>query len=226
VASNTQKRWNFSNAETGGLAFISNVTAGALLIAVVHGYNNTELLSITDDNGNSWARVAYYKTTGPQAVDVWMAYGANAGATTISWAANLGEGNPIGNSFAIYEYAGLLTASTPLDQHNGNTGLSTTPDSGAITTTQAAELLFAATSLNVASGSDALTADGDYTELQKNEDGNTAIVFQDQERIVTGTLTDTANWTRTQDRLWAAEIVSFKAAAAAAGNPWYAYAQQ
>jgi hypothetical protein len=96
-----------STGSSFGLAFTSNVTAGALLAAAGSTFNNT--LSFSDSKTQAWTRDLSLN----QATDAGFAQGhfanAAAGATTVTVTRTSGTGDI---SIAISEFSGVGTAGT------------------------------------------------------------------------------------------------------------------
>jgi hypothetical protein len=205
-----QSNKNYFNGTTGTCAFSSNVTAASLLIVTLHRYSGGGLDSTTctDSRGNTYSHL--YVNSGSLGLEIWYAWNTTAGANTVS----IGFPETTYCSVMVNEFSGAITTGTPLDQSDYNTATGTTASGGPITTTQADEMLFAAL-VTAHSGSTTITPDADYIETQVYSSGATAIVGDTMYRIVSSTLTDTADWSYTTSKANIGYVLSFKANAAA-----------
>jgi hypothetical protein len=200
-----QSRAGYFSGTSGNLAFSSNVTAGNLIVVSIHSYQpNT--YTVTDTRSNSYNLATSQEFAGDTNLKVFIYWAicASSGACTVTITPNTSGFI----SFGLHEYSGVA-ASSPLDQVNSNQGTGTAVSSGAVTTTQADELLFAAMT-SMAGSQVAITPDGDYTQRLEFENGATEIHLNTQDRTVSATLTDTANWTLGSSLGWAAAVATFK----------------
>jgi hypothetical protein len=134
-------------------------------------------------------------------------------------------------SLGVAEYSGDIDAA-PLDKvasANSGAGSVTSQSTGTTaTTTQADELLIAAIGIRKTAGdtgSHAFTNSFTIRGLMQPTGANPGEVFWG-DRVVTATSTyeSTGSWTTSYRA--SGGIATFKVAPAAAGSPWYAYAQQ
>lgn len=108
---------------------------------------------------------------------------------------------------AAYKVSGIASSS-PLDQTNGGQGVSSSPSSGNVTTTQADEILWGA----ICSGAGrALTPGSGWTEV--TDTGNTTKRLAVQYRIVSSTGTYVSDGTLAASADWTDSIATYKGAA-------------
>jgi hypothetical protein len=202
-----QSTKTYFNASSGSIAFASNVATNGLLIATLHRYGGGGLDSTTlsDSYGNSYSHI--YGTNGSLGLEIWYARNSTSGSNkyTITLA------DVTYCSAAIHEFSGAVTSGSLLDQVDSNTGTGTDISGGPITTTQADEMLFGAMT-STANNLNVITPDADYTQMEEYENGSTEMHLSTMYRIVSSTLTDTANWTIAASKAWIGYILSFKAA--------------
>ena len=134
-----------SNSSTVAVKFAAAQTAGNLNVVVV-GWNDTAaaVSAVTDSKGNNYA-LAIGPTAYPGALSQSIYYakniaGALAGANTVTVTFTRAA---IYADIRILEYAGV-DPSNPIDVVAGASGTAGTASSGAITTTNAGDLLFGA----------------------------------------------------------------------------------
>jgi hypothetical protein len=126
-----------ASSTTIALAFTSNVTAGACLVADVTWGQGSGTPTFSDNNGGSWSTDKVINDAGnSQSAATGSAPNHSAGATTVT--ATFGAASDF-RALAIEEYSGIQTA-TPKDVTAGQTGTSASPTSGAATTTAVNDL--------------------------------------------------------------------------------------
>ena len=192
-----------TTATSVDVSFVDTVTSGNLIVVAAR-IGTDQTCTVSDSAGNTYTQQIDQKFTPVTDDHLYIFYAANVtgGSLTITI-------DPSGTPsirWTIHEYSGIATSS-PVDQSTSlrdDLGLGTAVDSGNITTTQADELLFGAASV---SGSKDFTPGADYTERQE-------IVqkISTEDRIVSSTLTDSADWTISANDTYGAAIVSFKGA--------------
>jgi hypothetical protein len=172
-------------------------TSGNLIIAFVRMSSVSQTVQITDTAGNKYAEaVSQVQNADGHQVHVFYATNVKAGANTVRATFSAANNHPW---LAIYEYSGLNKTS-PLDRIAKAQGSGSTPSSGASSvTTNAHELIFAATGLP-ASYTGAATAGSGYTMAQRGtgtSPGDNETVVATSARSYTGafTLSASANWT-------------------------------
>ncbi len=189
----------------------AGVTAGnTILLAVGCAKNATVTVSATDAAGNTYTVDKYVdgsalptKTPHVAILRASNVTALSSGQTiTISFSPNVNY--PI---VAAYEYSGLI--SSPVDQTAGTSGTSTTPSSGATSSTaQAHDLCFGAVFYGAASAN--FTAGSGYTEdFDTAQAGTVALAVE--RKVVFATGTYAADGTITSSD-WAAAIATYKGA--------------
>ncbi|MGB8786469.1 MAG: galactose oxidase-like domain-containing protein [Candidatus Acidiferrales bacterium] len=187
------------------VVFKAAQAAGDLNVVAV-GWNDTvaKVSSVTDSKGN-----AYTLAIGPTAgsnLSQSIYYAKNissaaAGANTVTVTFNTAAAYP---DIRIVEYSGVSTTS-PLDVELGAAGSSTASSSGAITTTNANDLLFGANMVFTET-----TGPGSgFTSRVISPDGDIA-----EDEIVTATGSYSATASLSPSAAWVMQLVAFKAAAA------------
>jgi hypothetical protein len=194
-----------STALTVAKAYTSNVTAGNLLVCILHVYNNgggPGTITVTDTLGNTWTHapggLSGYGGLGTD--QIWYVASTLGGANTVTatCTTNGGSNYP---GFTILEYSGITTSS-PVEDHNQATANSSSSSSGNVTTANASELLLGYVTRVDASGS-ATPAAGWTT--RETGDG------QVSEKIVTpGTYSFSGTWPGAVT--WGADVIAFKGA--------------
>jgi hypothetical protein len=210
----------FTSGNSNNIAFDSNVGSGALIVVAILHYAGGLISGITDTRSNTYAQIGSsvaYATDRSRVVDLWYAYNSSAGACTLTITAyDTMSDHPV----YIHEYSGIITTD-PYDKaaSNDNVGTGANPitSNSTATTAQNDELIFGAYNANAVT---TITADTGFT-LRINTKGNCAT----EDKIVAATGAYAATFNRTASASGVARVVTFKAIAAA-GNPWYAYAQQ
>ncbi len=189
---------SFAHSETGNsgsdrtLAFAQAVSAGSLLVCAVATFNEAGL-GVSDSINGVWTQVGTYITSAGQRLSLWYFPNSAAGTPTVTV-------SPDGTayiSFAIHEYTGAMTVA-PLRSSSTNTGLSTTPSSGSVTTT-AGELSFAAycqvdTALSSATVASPYTIRENYLATSVEGLGTADDVAAPGDEAATFTLSNSVNW--------------------------------
>lgn len=185
-------------------SFISNTTAGNLIVVVVTWVSTSATASVSDSQGNSYA-VAVGPVVGTRSTSqIFYAENIAGGPNTITATFSGSQNSQIG----IHEYAGLALSGA-LDVTSSNTGSSTLCDSGALTTTQSDALIFGSCSAETNPGT--RTAGALFTERENA----TKILTED--RIVSTTGSYSADVSFTNFINWIGIVAAFRAEAPA-GN--------
>jgi hypothetical protein len=188
------------------LAYTSNNTAGNFLIFAVCASTGANTISgISDTAGNTWVPVngvGGFAANGSTIVQLFYVENCAGGANTVSATINSGRDS----SLLIAEYSGVATSSSLDVFQNGTT-------SASVTTTNANDLVFAATSGNKNTAWTAGTGWGDF--LNNNADSGS---FAIEDQIVTSTGTYTATFGGGGGATQAIQIAAFKAASAGGGG--------
>jgi hypothetical protein len=179
------------------------------LNVVVVGWNDstTTVSTVTDTVGNVYAlAVGPTVQTGTATQSIYYArniIAAGAGANSVTVRFNVAAAFP---DIRILEYSGLDT-SNPIDVSAGASGTGTTSSSGAVTTTNANDLIIGA---NVVQTGTPGAGTGFTTRIITNPDGD---VFED--RVVSALGSYSATAPVTPSGLWIMQMVAFKAAGSA-----------
>lgn len=137
-----------SNVSSQALAYGSNNASGGFGAVCVRAGNKSTVLSVTDNNSNSWASVVSVQITGTgngELLQCFEAHNLNAGANTVTVSTTISTTL----RFALFEYSGCATAS-PIDGSNSNTGSSSSLASNSITPGANNELIISAGSVDAA----------------------------------------------------------------------------
>lgn len=198
----------FVGSSTGTLAFGSNNAAGNTIIVATRG-NIGNTSTPTDTRGNTYNIAATANVLlggGPSTISVYYAFNIAAGANTVNF-----SGAASNQRVFIAEYSGLTTTD-PIDKSHSASGTSTTPASGATTTTaQAKELAFGATGNS--DGSVTPTAGAGWTLEPTIDD-----FFAAEDQILSSTGTPNATWNAIVSAPWGSIVATFKAASAPTGT--------
>jgi glucose/arabinose dehydrogenase len=193
-----------TSGSTNNLAFSSATTAGNTIVVDVL-WSNTASVTLSDSRGNSYASATTRTAWGSNwSAQVFYAKNIAGGSTTVT--ATFGTAV---NSFAIiyiHEYSGLDKVD-PLDVTKSATGTASAMSSGAVTTTNGNDLLFAAG----ASDRTVTQAGSGYTTR------STAFGNRTQDRTVT--TADSYSATAIQNgNAWVMQLIAFKADSGSGGD--------
>jgi glucose/arabinose dehydrogenase/PKD repeat protein len=182
---------------TNSLAFNNANTAGNLIV-VYAIWSNTGSATVSDSRGNAYANAAARTTWGGTwSSQVFYARNVAAGANTVTATHATAV-----NSFSviyIHEYSGIDKVS-PVDVTRSAMGTGSAMNSGSVTTTNAADLLFAA-----GASSASTTAGGTGYTTRSTAFGN-----RTQDRNVTATGSYNATATH-NGSAWVMQLVAFRA---------------
>src|SRR5215467_14215891 len=189
---------------TASLAFSKANTAGNL-IAVYVVWDNSGTAKVSDTSGNTYTAATARQSFGNNwSAQVFYASNIIGGSNTVK----VTFGTAI-TSFGIvylHEYSGLATAS-PVDVSASAAGTSASMSSGAVTTTQANDLLFAA------GASDGSVSKGTGFTARLTGFGN---LTEDRVVTTTGSYAGTASQSGST---WAMQLVAFRVASGVTGPP-------
>jgi hypothetical protein len=165
----------------------------------VRSGSTTATVTVSDSQSNTYTQqISQNQTTDGHKLTIAYApnvkVGSNTVTVTLSASATL--------QVAIHEYGGIIPSSL-VDVSTSTQGSGTTPNSGNVTTSQGAELLFAAAAVG---GSPSWTAGSGYTlrQIPVNK-----LATEDQIASVIGTFAGTFSLSASDN--WSAAIVTFKA---------------
>src|SRR5215471_13958563 len=193
-----------THGTTASLAFSKANTAGNL-IAVYVVWDNSGTAKVSDMSGNTYTAATARQSFG------------NNWSAQVFYAANiLGGSNTVKVTFGtaitsfgimyLHEYSGLATVS-PVDVSASAAGASASMSSGAVTTTQANDLLFAA------GASDGSVSKGTGFTSRLTGFGN---LTEDRAVTTTGSYAGTASQSGST---WAMQLVAFRVASGVTGPP-------
>src|SRR5262249_35490988 len=189
---------------TAKLAFNRANTAGNLIVVYVV-WDNPGAVQVSDTRGNTYKAATARQTFGNDwSTQVFYASSIRGGSNTVKVTFDTGI-----TSFGLlylHEYSGLAKKS-PLDVSASAAGTSASMSSGAVTTTHAHDLLFAA------GASDATVTHGTGFTTRLKDFGNLT-----ENRVVTakGSYAGTASQNSTT---WARQLVAFRVASTVLGPP-------
>lgn len=199
-----QSRGVDSGAGTSAaLAFLSNNTAGNIIIVAARFGGTAQNPGISDSQGNTYVRqINRDPAYGADTFTVWYALNCAAGANTVT----ITNASSVTRRWVIHEYS-ANGETISFDQSNNSEGTNEAPNSGNVTTTAASELLFGAcTILNARD----VTAGTGYTERQE-----VSQKISTEDKSVASTGTYAADFTTAGGggaAGWAAGILTFKSA--------------
>ena len=183
---------------TASLAFTGANTAGNLIVVYVV-WDNPGTVTVSDTKGNTYTAATARQTWGSNwSAQAFYAPNILGGSNTVK--ATFGTAI---TSFGIvyeHEYSGLATAS-PVDVSASATGTSASMSSGAVTTTQANDLLFAA-----GASSNTVTTPGTGFTARLTGFGN---LTEDRVATTTGSYAGTATQNGTA---WVMQLLALRAA--------------
>jgi outer membrane protein assembly factor BamB len=186
-------------------AFSKANAAGNLIVAYVV-WDNPGTVTLSDTRGNTYTAATARQSWGNNwSAQVFYASGISAGSNTVT--ATFGTSIKSFGIVYLHEYSGLANVS-PVDVSASAAGSSASMSSGAVTTTQANDLLFGA---GVSTNS--VTTAGTGFTARLTGFGN---LTEDRIVTTTGSYAGTATQNGTA---WAMQLVAFRAASGGAGPP-------
>ena len=188
-------------------AFPAGNTAGNLIVALVRMSTTTQTVRVTDSAGNPYTQaVSQVQSADGHQLQIFYARNVIGGANTVKATFSGTNAHPW---LAIYEYKGL-SATSPVDQTAAAQGSGTTPNTGASSTTRAAnELVFVGTGLPA--NTVTATAGAGYTMgLQDTTTARAAT----ESKVVSSTGSYTGTFTLSGTSNWSAVLATFAAEAA------------
>jgi hypothetical protein len=216
-----------SNVSTLSIPFGSNVTAGNLCVVAFAHYCDPALTPLaahlTKASGTATigtiALDVQRVVTAPQdqfSVAIYSFPITGSGSLTMTWGTQSGS-----YPTACYgEYASTVgwsaTAATRLEASNSVTANSAAVDSG--NGTSAGEALFFGVATDARPVSQTTTQDGAFTLLYENEDPTTYNTASFIRRIVSTGTTDSASWTISTPRPYAAALAVYKETGGGGGS--------
>ena len=194
---------------TGALAFLSNVTAGNLIVVAVSHYigDANHTISVTDSLSNTYQTDISGVGAGSYHVRLFYAMNIAGGANTVT--VEVPDSSDLW--FTITEISGAATTSA-LDISGTASGGTATP-TVSITTTVADTILFGI--FNHEGSDRTLTPGAGFTQIEEQEGGSTVMPGLSEYQIVTSSGSKTVNGTLGSAATWNICAAAFKAAATA-----------
>jgi outer membrane protein assembly factor BamB len=193
-----------TSGTTASLAFSKANTAGNLIVVYVV-WANPGTVQVSDTRGNTYTAATARQTWGSNwSAQVFYAAGIVGGSNTVK--ATFSTAITSFGIVYLHEYSGLATA-LPVDVSASAAGTSASMTSGAVTTSQANDLLFAA------GASDNTVAQGTGYTPRLNSLGN---LTEDRIVTTTGSYAGTASQ---NGSTWVMQLVAFRVASGAPGPP-------
>lgn len=118
---------------------------------------------------------------------------------------------------AINEYTGADVSGTRVEGQNTGTGTTGAPATGNATVTTGG--VFLGSLATYTTSATTHTVGADYTQIFESENGSLHMTGSFEDRIVSSTTTDAADWTAPTTAQWCACVVTYKQAAAAGTRP-------
>jgi hypothetical protein len=196
---------------TGSIAFNSSNTAGNWIAVVIRaGLSSSQVFTVRDSIGNTYRQAAQLGfTASAVTMAVYYAENIKGGANTVTVSDTVSA--PL--RFAILEYSGVATSNS-LDVTAAATAVSSTPNSGNLTTTANGDLLLGA----VATTNPAtFTAGTGYTVEEFVGTAGVKLIAEDQILASAGVASASAK-IATSDN-WGAVLIAVKAASAGTAGP-------
>jgi hypothetical protein len=219
----TQK---IADTRVGGAASdtvsLTGVAAGALLVLTAACWSSSWDGTTVVTGGGTWATppspgTGEAGTTADGKVFIRYCAAATGGSTTVTFNPN---GAACDIDLTLSEYAG--GAASPADvSPSAATGSSAAAAIASGTLAQADELIVAIASHT--NFDTTWTADGTYTQIGENESNIGGQTYHAQDKIVTTTTSDTADWTLGGSRDWFAALATFKADTGGGGGTTYKF---
>jgi hypothetical protein len=197
---------------TSSLAFANANTAGNwIAVCVRGGLSSSQVFTIVDSNGNTYKQGAQLGfTVSAVTLSIYYAENIKGGANTITVSDTVS--GPL--RFAILEYSGVATANS-LDATAMATGVSSSPNSGNLTTTASGDLLLATIATADAA---TFTAGSGYTIRDIVPAApNAKLIDEDQIQAGAGVSSATAPLAGSAN--WGAVLIAVKALGGVAGSP-------
>ncbi len=193
-----------TSGTTASLAFSKANTAGNLIVVYVI-WDNPGNVTMSDTRGDTYTAATVRQTWGAGwSAQVFYASNIIGGTNTVK--ATFGTAITSFGLLYLHEYSGLATVS-PVDVDASAVGTSAAMSSGAVTTTQANDLLFGA------GASDLTASKGTGFTTRLTGFGN---LTEDRVVTATGSYAGTASQIGTT---WVMQLVAFRVASGAAGTP-------
>src|SRR6266571_4327311 len=197
---------------TSSLAFVSPNAAGNwIAVSIRGGLSSSQVFTVSDSSSNTYRQAAQIGfTSSAVTLAIYYAENIKGGANTITVSDTVS--GPL--RFAILEYSGVATSNS-LDLTAVATAVSSSPNSGNVTTTANGDLLLGAIATADAG---AYTAGAGYTIRDfVPAEPNTKLISEDQIQTTAGIASASASLAASGS--WGAVLAAFKAAGGTAGTP-------
>ena len=191
-------------------AFGSSTTSGNLIVVTVSddGGIANGITSVTDSKSNTYVKVPN-EFPGAATVSMWYAKNITGGAShTIT--VNYDDTITFASTCVAQEFSGIDTTA-PLDVYASTAATSTSPTSGATSSTTLADELVVG-GLAFTAATTTVTLGSGYTNLGTTHQTNAGVGMES--KIVSGTGAQTATFTLGASRSWSCAVATFKAATA------------
>ena len=193
-----------TSGTTASLAFSKANTAGDLIVVYVV-WDNSGSATVSDTRGDAYTAATARQTWGNGwSAQVFYASSIAGGSNTVK--ATFGSAITSFGLLYLHEYSGLA-ATSPVDVSASAVGTSASMSSGAVTTAQANDLLFAA------GASDSAATKGAGFTARLTGFGN---ITEDLGVTTTGSYAGTATQNGTT---WVMQLVAFRVATGTVGTP-------
>jgi hypothetical protein len=197
------------------LAFSSNNTAGNWIAVCIRAGHASQVLTVTDSNGNTYHQAVLYNMTvdtpNGETLGIFYAENVAGGANTVTVKESI-TNNTL--RFAILEYSGVALANS-LDATATSQGVSNAASSGTPVNVLGGDLLLG---LITTSNPAVFTAGTGYT-IRDAVPGtsNAKLITEDQIQAATGTASTSASLSVSDQ--WGAALAAFKAASGGTSGP-------
>lgn len=189
-----------------------DTTSADLLVAVVGEYTVNANAVLTDSKGNTWTALTSYQASSQDRITIWYARPTVGGFVGPAHTFTITDATSTIPSISVTAWSGSATA--PLDQQTGNTSASgTTCATGAITPSTVGSLVITGFTAAIDAGSNP-TVGSSYTILANAVAASSLAVSSAIAYLITGGTSTNPTWTNPTGSSSAAEIVSFRPAAA------------
>lgn len=185
-------------------AFPSNVVSGNKLVIGVMAYSQAiNATGVTDTQGNTYTKIAEAVSISPGggSVAFFMATAGSSGANTVTYT---GTG---GNNYFVMGILELSSGALFDAASAGDSGTSTTPDTGAITTTST-DIIFGM--ICQATTTMTITEPSGYTLIYEQEDGDTFMAGSLAYKVSVASGSINPSWTLGSSAGWAGFGIGLK----------------
>jgi hypothetical protein len=193
------------STSTASLAFPSANASGNFIAVAVRGGIASQTFAVTDTRGNTYRQAVLFNNNTDSTLGIYYAESVGSGANTVTVRLTSATASTL--RFSLLEYRGVA-ASNSLDGVRSASGASTSPSSGAVTTTAGGDLLIGV--IGVADVANVTAGSGFALESAVPALPSAKIVVEDGVLATSGSIAATATMS-VSDR-WGAALAAFKAA--------------